>query len=357
MKEEKIIKKTIGISIGDINGIGPEVVLKSFDDTRILKYCTPIIFASKNTINFYRNILNIKHIPMQMLKNIGHPNPDKVNVYCNWDEEKEVLPGKATLESGQQALRSLETACKAIQNKQIDALVTAPINKKNIHSEDFPYFGHTEFLKKTFHADMHLMLMVCEDIKIGLQTIHIPLREVSSSITSKNIVEKLIIFSKSIERDFNIKMPKIAVLGLNPHAGDNGLIGDEEAQHIIPAIKEAQDMGIMAMGPYPADGFFGDQAQYKYDGILAMYHDQGLTPFKALAFKKGVNFTAGLPIVRTSPVHGTAFDIAGKEKADPGSFREAMYLAIKIIDNRKLYDEINSNPLKSKIVREKEEDN
>lgn len=350
-------KPVIGVSIGDINGIGPEVVMKAFSDDRVLNYCTPLIFCSKKLISNYKGIIEIDDFNYLPIKKPSQINHRKINLYCNWKDESEIKIGVSTDAAGEYALKSLQTAVSVLKDGDIDALVTAPINKKNIHSDEFQYFGHSKFLADYFDSSSHLMLFICDEIKLGVLTEHIPLSQVTSELSSEMIVEKVEVFNKSLEIDFCIKRPNIAVLGLNPHCSDGGLIGNEEEEIIIPALKILKDKGIIAMGPYSADGFFGDQMYRKFDGVLAIYHDQGLIPFKAMAFDRGVNYTAGLPIIRTSPVHGTAYSIAGKNIADEGSFREAMYLALKILKNRAMYKEITRDPLKSRMVKEKEDDN
>jgi 4-hydroxythreonine-4-phosphate dehydrogenase len=349
-------KPIVGITIGDINGIGPEVVLKTLQDTRILSYFTPVVFACKTLMNYYIRLFDIRDIHYHMTRNLTQLNTKQVNLFWNWEGEPVINVGVSTAESGKYALNSLNAGIKALKDKHIDFLVTAPINKKNIQSEEFKTTGHSQYLEEQFGLKNHLMLMVNEDLRVALQTEHIPIKQVSSEITSERIVSKLELFKKSLEVDFCIRNPKIAVLALNPHAGDDGLIGDEEIKVIKPAIDAAKNKGMLVLGPFPADGFFADQLHLKYDGILAMYHDQGLIPFKSFAFGKGINFTAGLPIIRTSPAHGTAYGIAGKNEADETSFREAIFMALKIRNNRILFETATSDPLKPKIEREKERD-
>jgi 4-hydroxythreonine-4-phosphate dehydrogenase len=349
-------KPVVGITIGDINGIGPEVVLKAFQDNRIFNYLTPVVFACKHLMNHYIRLLNISDMHFNMTRNLSQLNTKQLNIFWNWEGEPKINVGVSTPEAGAYALKSLNAGVTALKNKNIDILVTAPINKKNIQSDDFKYAGHSEYLQDQFGLNNHLMLMVNDELRVALQTVHIPIQQVSSEITSERIISKLEIFKKSLEIDFCIRNPKIAVLALNPHAGDEGLIGNEEATTIMPAIQTAKSKGMYVMGPFPADGFFADQLHLKYDGILAMYHDQGLIPFKSFAFGKGINFTAGLPGIRTSPAHGTAYGIAGKNEADETSFREAIFMALKIRNNRQLYVNATADPLKPKIEREKEKD-
>jgi len=355
--EEKILKPIIAISIGDINGIGPEVVLKTFLDKRIFNYVTPLVYCSKNIVSYYSNIIDLSELEYETVRNPKQLNPKKLNLFCNWQSEADsnIQLGVPTENSGKYALKSLQAALFALKNNLADAIVTAPINKKTIQSEEFKFPGHSEYLLKESEAKSYLMLMVSDEMKVGLVTAHLPLSQVPLAITKKLVIEKLTIFYQTLKTDFAISYPKIAVLGLNPHAGDNGLLGDEESKNIIPAIEEANENGMLSFGPFPADGFFGSREYLKYDGVLAMYHDQGLAPFKTFMFERGVNYTAGLPIVRTSPVHGTAYNIAGKGIAEESSFREAMFMALKILRNRKMHTEITKNPLQTRIVREKEE--
>jgi len=349
-------KPVVGITIGDINGIGPEVILKTLQDHRILSFITPVVFACKTLMNYYIRLLDIRDFHYNMTKNITQLNSKQVNIFWNWEGEPEINVGISTPASGKYAFNSLKVGINALKENNIDFLVTAPINKKNIQSDEFKSTGHSQYLEEQFGLKNHLMLMVNEDLRVALQTEHIPIQQVSTEITSERIISKLELFKKSLEVDFCIRNPKIAVLALNPHAGDDGLIGDEEITVIKPAIEAAKAKGMFVMGPFPADGFFADQLHLKYDGILAMYHDQGLIPFKSFAFGKGINFTAGLPVIRTSPAHGTAYGIAGKNEADETSFREAIFMALKIRSNRQLYETATADPLKPKIEREKERD-
>lgn len=338
-------KPVIGFSCGDINGIGTELILKSLSDNRFLDFCIPIVFASNKVINFYRKSVADINFTFTSIKDFQKLNPKQVNVFNCWEEEIAITPGVLSDIGGQYAVKSLQFASQALKEGKIDALVTAPIHKKNVQSKDFSYTGHTPFLKDFFEAKDVLMLMVAENIKVGLVTEHVPVKEIAAHITKENILSKLSILHASLKKDFNIDKPKIAILGLNPHAGDDGLIGSEEEEIIKPAIKEAKQHNMLAMGPYSADAFFA-RAQYnKFDAVLAMYHDQGLIPFKSLAFGEGINYTAGLPRIRTSPDHGTAFDIAGKDKADPSSFRSAIFSCIEILNNQKIFMENRKNPI------------
>jgi 4-hydroxythreonine-4-phosphate dehydrogenase len=339
--EENII---VGISIGDLNGIGGEVVLKTFEDVRMLEFCTPVIFASVKTITF----LN-KHFDFKLNFNgINHFNQiihGKLNVFNVWNDRVNINFGNEDPIIGEYAIKSLQSATKALKENHIDVLVTAPINKHNIQSETFNFPGHTDYLAKELEGTS-LMFMVSEDLRIGLLTDHVPVKDISSHITNKLIKEKLDIIDQSLKKDFKIRKPKVAVLGINPHTGDNGVIGKEDDEILRPTLSEIRDKGQLVYGPYAADSFFGSKNYKNFDAIIAAYHDQGLIPFKTLAFGKGVNFTAGLNKIRTSPDHGTAFEIAGKGEADEGSFKEAVFIAIQIFKNRKEYENLNENPLK-----------
>ena len=345
-QSEKESKKVLGITTGDLNGIGPEVILKTFADNRILQTCTPVMYASSKLVSFYRKLLNIQEINLNVIRNISEISPRKFNVLQSWEEEVTLDPGTATPTSGNYALKSLRHAVNDLKFNKIDGLVTAPINKQNIQSADFNFPGHTEFLAKEFNAESYLMFMIGENLRVAVVSGHVPLQEAPAEITFDKIVAKLKVMHESLIKDFGIRKPKIAVLGLNPHAGDDGLLGKEEQIIITPAIKKAFESGIMVYGPYPADGFFGSDTIKSFDAVLAMYHDQGLVPFKALTFGTGVNFTAGLPVVRTSPDHGTAYDLAGKNKASENSFRQAVYTAADVLVQRDTYSDINQNPLK-----------
>jgi 4-hydroxythreonine-4-phosphate dehydrogenase len=343
MKHDKMI---IGISHGDINGIGYEVIMKTLMEPRILEMCTPIVYGSPKVAAYHKKALNLETFNFNHIRSASEADPRKANIINCVDDNVRVELGRSSEMAGEASYMALEKAVDDLKRGEIDALVTAPINKDNIQSEKFHFPGHTEYLAGQFNVRGHVMLMVGESMKVGVVVGHTPLAEVASRITKAAIVGKLRIINQSLEKDFLVRRPRIAVLGLNPHAGDNGLLGREEIEIIIPAIQQAKDEGIIAVGPYPADGFFGSGDFVKFDAILAMYHDQGLIPFKMAAFERGVNFTAGLPVIRTSPAHGTAYDIAGEDKASPESFREALYLAIDIYKNRALYAEISKNPLK-----------
>jgi 4-hydroxythreonine-4-phosphate dehydrogenase len=339
-------KIRIGISHGDINGIGYEVIMKTLMDVRILEMCTPIVYGSPKVAAYHRKALNMNSFSFNNIYGAREADPRRANIINCIDDNIRVELGKFSEYAGEASYMALERSVNDLKNGEIDALVTGPINKDNIQSEKFNFPGHTEFLAEQFGTNNYLMLMVSEMMKIGVVTTHVPLSKVASLITKEAIVNKLRIMASSLEQDFGIKKPRIAVLGLNPHAGDRGLLGPEEQDIIIPAIDKAKQEGILALGPYPSDGFFGSGDYVKFDAILAMYHDQGLIPFKLASFDKGVNYTAGLPFIRTSPAHGTAFDIAGEDKASPDSFRQALYLAIDIHRSRELHREISKNPLK-----------
>lgn len=348
---------TIGISQGDINGIGLEVILKTFADPAMLEVCTPVLFSSGKTIAAYRKLLQGDQLVYNSIAAYEGIAPRKFNLFQCYTDDITIEPGKSTPAGGKYAVKSFVTACDALSKNKIDALVTAPINKNNTYSQEFPYTGHTPYLDEKFGKGNSLMMLVSDEMRVALVTEHIPLAEVASKLTQEAIVKKITILAKSLKKDFGIDKPKIAVLGLNPHAGDNGTIGKEESEIIVPAIKNAQsETTALVMGPYPADGFFGSGSQTKFDAVLAMYHDQGLIPFKQAAFESGVNFTAGLPIIRTSPDHGTAYDIAGKNKALEGSFRTAVYLACDLVRARKRFGEITANPLKVSAVSQNQRD-
>jgi len=341
----------LGISIGDTNGVGLEVILKSFYDKRMLDFCTPILFGDYHLAMNTKKQLGLEEVNLNKIKSLKESKHKKVNVLNCWKET--LCPNYGSKEKGgKYALKSLEKACQALKNGSIDVLVTAPINKENIQSDNFKFPGHTEFLEQQFEGQA-LMLMLNKELRIGVVTGHLPLKQVSKHITQELILQKLESFNQSLIQDFGIRKPKIAVLGLNPHAGDNGLLGQEEDKTIIPALQKAEDKGLLAFGPYPADGFFGSNQLKAFDGVLAMYHDQGLVPFKTLSFGDGVNFTSGLSVVRTSPDHGTAFDIAGKNIASESSFIQAIYTACDIYKKRQEWQELTSNILPSQPKKEK----
>jgi len=340
------IKPVIGISCGDLNGIGIELIIKAFSDARVVEQCTPVIFASNKVINFYRKSIPEINFNYQSIKEYNRVNPKQVNLFNCWEEEVAINPGQLTNIGGKYAILSLQTSVAALKQKHIDGLVTAPIHKKNIQSPEFGFTGHTPFLKNIFGVNDVAMMLCAGNFRVALLTEHVPLNEVAKYVTKEAILSKLQIIHQSLQKDFGIDKPRIAVLGLNPHAGDEGLIGNEEETIIKPAIKEAKNNNMLVIGPYSADAFFARHNFDRFDAVLAMYHDQGLIPFKALATGEGVNFTAGLPIVRTSPDHGVAFDIAGKDKADVSSFLTALFECIDIINRRNEYEENRKNPLR-----------
>ncbi len=341
--EENII---VGISIGDLNGIGGEIVLKTFEDPRMLEFCTPVIFASVQTIS----ILN-KHLSLGLnfngVNNYNQIIHGKLNVYNVWNDKFNIEFGKEDPKMGAYAIKSLQAATQALKGNHVDVLVTAPINKHNIQSDAFNFPGHTDYLAKELEGNS-LMFMVSDTLRVGLLTDHVPVKDISSHITKQLIKDKLDIIYQSLEKDFKIRKPKVAVLGINPHTGDNGVIGKEDDEVLRPTLSEIRDKGRLVFGPYAADSFFGSKNYKNFDAIIAAYHDQGLIPFKTLAFGKGVNFTAGLSKVRTSPDHGTAFEIAGKGEADESSFKEAVFAAIQIFKNRKEYEHLTKNILKTR---------
>ena len=342
-KAENII---VGISIGDLNGIGSEVILKTFDDPRMLELCTPVIFANVKVLSFIKKALGLE-TPLHGIDQINQLVIGKINVLNIWREGFDLNFGINDVNSGKYAITSFVAATKALKENQIDVLVTAPINKYNIQSEEFKFPGHTDYLDKELEGNA-LMLMVHDNLRIGLLTDHIPVNEVAKHLTEKLIIQKIETIKLSLSQDFGINKPKIAVLALNPHAGDNGVIGKEDDEILKPVLKKLFEKGTLVFGPFAADGFFGSSQYEKYDAVLAAYHDQGLIPFKTLSFGNGVNYTAGLNRIRTSPDHGTAYEIAGKGIADYNSFKEAVYTAIDIYNSRNEYLEISKNPLKTK---------
>lgn len=344
MEREKIV---IGITQGDINGIGYEVILKTLSESRVLDAFVPVIYGSPKVAAFHRKQLDIQGINLNIINSVEELNPKRINIINCSDDEIKVELGRSTEEAGKAAFAALEQATEDLKKGALDAIVTAPINKKNIQSADFHFPGHTEYLEEKFGTGTpSLMLLMNDVMRVAVVTGHIPVAEVSNALTKELIIEKLLVFNKALKQDFMIVRPRIAVLGLNPHAGDEGVIGDEEQKTIIPALKEAEKQGVVCVGPYAADGFFGSGQFSKFDGILAMYHDQGLIPFKTISMDSGVNFTAGLSVIRTSPAHGTAYDLAGKNMASEDSFRQAIYTACDIYQNRMINKEITANPLK-----------
>ncbi|MFV0417241.1 MAG: 4-hydroxythreonine-4-phosphate dehydrogenase PdxA [Dysgonomonas sp.] len=348
----------VGITHGDINGIGYEVILKTFADVRMAEICIPVLYGSAKAAAYHRKAMELQPVSFNQINNAKDATVNKVNIINCINEDTKIDLGQSTPIAGEAAFLSLERAVADLKSGLIDVLVTAPINKHNIQREDFHFPGHTEYLEERFgqDGDKSLMILVKDSLRVALVTGHVPLAEVPKALTKERIIEAAIRFEASLKRDFRIGRPRIAVLSLNPHAGENGLLGTEENDIIIPALKELQDKKILCLGPYPADGFFGSGDFSRFDGILAMYHDQGLAPFKTIAMEDGVNFTAGLSVVRTSPAHGTAYGIAGKGEASEDSFRQAIYMAIDTFENRKEYDKAYENPLK-KLYVERGNDN
>lgn len=342
MKKDEKIK--VGISIGDLNGIGPEVILKTFEDSRMLEFCTPIIFASIKAMSFFKKQFN-SEINFHGVNEGDQIIDGKINVFNVWKENITIEPGKEDIEIGTYAVKSLEKATQKLKQGDIDVLVTSPINKHTIQSETFNFPGHTNYLAKVLGGNS-LMFMVTDGLKVGLLTDHVPVKEVPQQITKQLIIEKIETIYSSLIVDFNINKPKIAVLGINPHAGDNGVIGKEDEDVLRPTLQKIRESGKLVYGPYSADSFFGSNNYKSFDAVVASYHDQGLIPFKTLTFGQGVNYTAGLNKVRTSPDHGTAYEIAGKGLAEESSFKEAVFMAIQIFKNRDEFNEISKNPLK-----------
>ena len=341
-------KLTVGITQGDGNGIGYEVIIKALADERMLDICTPVIYGSSKIFGFYRKQIHyLEQINTNVISSARDAQQKRVNIINCLPDNVFVEPGQPTPESAKSAMTALERAVVDLKEGNIDALVTAPINKRAMVNEGFGYTGHTEYLQQEFGVSDVLMIMVCDQLKVGVVTGHIPLKDVPGKISKELILTKLRLMKASLERDFGIYSPKIAVLGLNPHCGDGGLLGDEEQSIILPAVQAANEEGIMAFGPYSPDGFFGLGNYRKFDAVLAMYHDQGLTPFKALAFEFGVNYTAGLPIVRTSPDHGTAYEMAGRDMADPRSMISSIYAAVDICTRRAEFDELQAGRMKT----------
>ncbi len=350
------MKLKIGITIGDINGIGPEVIIKALSNEYILNQCTPIIYGSSKTIGYHKNIVDNGIFSFVNTTAPEKASEGKVNVINCWQEAVNINIGEATVEAGKCAYIALDKAMNDLNNGLIDALVTAPINKHAMKMAEFPYLGHTDYIAEKSGAHDSLMFMVSDNIKVGLVTAHIPISEVAEQITADKILDKLDMLDNTLKVDFGIEKPIIAVLGLNPHAGDNGEIGEEDETHVKPAIEAAKENGILAQGPYAADGFFGSNQHKKFDAILAMYHDQGLVPFKSIAFGSGVNYTAGLEVVRTSPDHGTGYEIAGQNIANEASFRSALFAAIDITKSRKEHEDMSANSIEN-VVEHKEEEN
>ncbi len=339
-------KPVIGFSCGDTNGVGIEIIIKTLADSRVLDFCIPVVFANNRSINFYRKSLPDVNFTFSVNREPGRFNPKQVNLVNCWDEEILISPGEMNEAGGNCAVASLMAASEALKNGEIDGLVTAPFHKNNVQRPEFSYTGHTPFLRQFFGAKEVVMLMVAENMRIGLLTEHVPIHDVAQYVTRENLITKLDIIYHSLVKDFGVTKPRIAVLGLNPHAGDGGLVGREDEDVIKPTVKEMRQKGMLCFGPYPADAFFARGQYNSFDAVLAMYHDQGLIPFKSLAFGEGVNYTAGMQAVRTSPDHGTAFDIAGKGIASEASMREAMFTCIDILHARAERMDQVRNPLK-----------
>ncbi len=339
-------KPIIGISCGDLNGIGLEVVIKTFQDPMMLDFCTPVLFASGKVVSYHRKAMGVRDFSFNIISSLDELNPKRANLINLWNENISINLGEASEEIGQRALESINAASAALLEGKIDAMVTAPINKNTIKIERQKFTGHTDYLAEKWDGEA-LMILFSDDLRVALATGHLPIKDVAEHITTEKLLSKIQALNESLKKDFGIRKPKIAVLGLNPHAGDDGLLGIEEKEIILPAIEKAKEIKIMAMGPYAADGFFGSRQYSEFDAILAMYHDQGLVPFKALTFESGVNFTAGLNYIRTSPDHGTGYGIAGKNVASESSFRNAVFEAIGIFKLRKEYEELTQNTLKS----------
>ena len=353
MEQERKIR--VAITQGDTNGVGYEVILKAFADPAILELCTPIIYGSPKIATYHRKALNLE-TNFSIINSAEDAREGRVNLLSCFDDEVKIELGQPSKEAGEAALKALDRAMTDFRQGYYDVLVTAPINKATIQSTSFHFPGHTEYIETSVgDGKKALMILMSDDLRVALVTTHLPVKDIAKAITKEVIVEKASIFHQALRRDFRISSPRIAVLALNPHAGDDGLLGSEEKNVIVPAIEELAEKGIQAFGPYPADGFFGSGTYDHFDGVLAMYHDQGLAPFKTIALENGVNYTAGLPIVRTSPDHGTAYDIAGQGKADENSMRQAIYTAIDVFRNRQNYDEPLKNPL-PKLFHEKRED-
>ena len=353
---DKDLRVVAGITHGDINGIGYEIIIKALQEPRMVEICTPVIYGSSKIASYYRKALNYNDFNFNLVKKADLAVPRRVNIVNCTEQEVKIDIGESTPVAGELAVSALDMAVEDLKHKSIHVLVTAPINKKNIQSDHFAFKGHTEYLAEKFGVKEYLMMMIAPNFRLGFVTGHLSIREIPQALTTELIVRKLIVMNNALIRDFGIRRPKIALLGLNPHSGDEGVIGSEETEVIIPAMKKAQNENILCFGPYPADGFFGSLRYMQFDGVLAMYHDQGMIAFKTIAFDEGVNYTAGLPVVRTSPAHGTAYEIAGKNSASCESLRNAIYLATDIYKNRISFDQMNSNPLKVGTYKTGDED-
>ena len=350
-------KPVIGITTGDLNGIGLEVIIKTFSDNRMLELCTPVIFASNKVVNYYRRIVTEHAFNFTSTKDLTKLNPKQVNIFNCWDEEVPLQPGILTEAAGKYAVRSLMVATQCLKDGELEGIITAPIHKSNTNTPDFPFTGHTPFFKEKFGAKDVVMILFHNALRVALVTEHVPVSKIAGMITKELILSKMAILRETLIKDFGIDKPRIAVLGLNPHAGDDGQIGTEEQTIIRPVVEQLKQSGHLVFGPYSADSFFAHGSYTAFDAVLAMYHDQGLVAFKTIAQGEGVNFTAGLPVVRTSPDHGTAFDIAGKNLADPNSFREAVFQCLELMRQRARYAGNTANPLRrGKIEKERDND-
>lgn len=353
MSQEDKFRPVIAITVGDLNGIGLEIIINTLSDVRILNYCIPVIYGNVSALNYHKKTMDNKQFVFHQITTIEQLHPKRINLINCWEDNIKINLGMQNPENGKYAFLSLKRAVEDAQLDRVHGILTAPIDKFSMQSDDFKFPGHTEYLSERFNCKT-LMLMVSEQLRVGTVTGHIPISEVADSITTELIIDKLKLMHNTLYKDFSIKAPKIAVIGLNPHAGDSGLIGKEEEEIIIPAIESAKSKGALVFGPFPADGFFGTRMYQNFDGVLTMYHDQGLVPFKTISFENGVNYTAGLPIPRTSPDHGVAYNIAGKDMADESSFRSALYLLLDVIKERSFFKEINENPLQKQFIVDKE---
>lgn len=346
MKErEKLI---IGITVGEINGVGLEVILKTFDDSRVLNSCIPIIYGSEKSVDFYKTLLHLDHIKFNTITSAELASNKLINVLNCWDQEIGITPGEPSEETAKCALKALDQSTDDLISGKIHALITGPLDKSTVQGQLDGFRGQTEYVSEKEGSGESLMMLISDNLRIGLATNHIPVKDIAESLSQELIFGKLKVFNHSLKQDFLINKPRIAVLSLNPHSGEGGLMGNEEMEILNPAIEKAKQDKLLVFGPYAADGLFGSKNYKNFDGILAMYHDQGLAPFKAISFGNGVNFTAGLNIIRTSPDHGTAYDLAGKNVADHHSFQSALYTAIDMVRNRMDFNEMFANPLKSK---------
>ncbi len=343
-------KPIVGITLGDYNGIGPEVIIKTLEDERLYRFCTVVVYGQKNVISYYTKLLKIQNFNIQETQDTSNLNPKIPNIINVWKEQANVQPGIAHSDAGARALECLNAGIKDLTENNIDVLVTGPVNKSTV-SEHLPEFtGQTELVSKASGAQTSMMLLADDGLRVGLVTNHVSLKDVTSKIDSALILQKIEVLNATLKKDFLVHKPRIAVMGLNPHAGDNSLLGKEEKEIIAPAVNRAKEKGIIALGPFSADGFFGSQHYRKFDAVLAMYHDQGLVPFKTISFGSGVNYTAGLNVIRTSPDHGTGYDIAGKDVAGTESVRNAIFMGLDVLKNRSEYALMTANPVERVVV-------